>query len=204
MVIRYYDPEAKRWIEREDEFMLDTRAVGLRLKRDDTLVAWWDEQRGMFVPAWQCAPASMVDFNGEPYDAADTIFSTESGRSDIRFELEISEESDEYGEPVWKSINNRICKVNGNVFFDDTGEAHCSGSIHYTFIVDQICLLRVRTETDLTAIYQDEVEVSLDLCSFKIRSYAGEGVEYTQEDSELNESATVIPLWTLEAEVGNV
>jgi len=82
----------------------------------DKLTAWWDAQRGMFIPCWQQSDYPFADANDDGLDT-NPIHFTDEGGSDIRFALEILG-GEEFGTD-WKTVNDRTCIVNGRVVVRD-------------------------------------------------------------------------------------
>ena len=65
-LIRWYDAGATAWkpdddatdavLNEEDKWNLDTGGLGISLAVDDLVVAYWDAQRGMFIPIIPSVP----------------------------------------------------------------------------------------------------------------------------------------------------
>ena len=198
--IRYHNFEEGKWVERDDEWILDSTGLGLRLKVGDRLVAWWDAQRSCFIPAWIWSPASMIDLNGTDPEE-NPIYTTNDSRSDIRFALEVSDDDG----ATWKLPNGRVCKINGNVVLDNYNEASASGSVHYSVLVGGVNLLRVLAETDIEEDTGTEgAGVFIEKVALRIRSNTASVKEPTRDNTVMDSGATLIPVWTLEAEVENV
>lgn len=110
---RYFDRDLNQW--RTDQssgtWLLDANSLELSLSAQDKLVAFWDDQREMFIPlgsggATFTAPP-IVDIQGGD---GQNVIGTNQGNPDIEFALEKSDT----GSGGWSTVNNRIYACNGN------------------------------------------------------------------------------------------
>jgi len=203
---RYYKSEVGYWdLDVSAEWILDARDMELDLAVGDKVVAYWDRQRGAFVPCWHWEPTSLVDCNSEGYEL---IPVTNYFNSDIHFALELSQD----GVTNWGAVNDRVCKINANVVLEKThGIAYASGSIFYTFRVagEGECYLRVAMETGLHEIDGTPVSVHLENSCVRLEAKAENGIASTHGFTVRDRFIGVGPAgnvatgWSLEASIQN-
>ncbi len=54
--MRYFSHGGEEWKEKDREWDLDTNGLEIAVSVDDFIMAYWDEQRGMFVPIQVTSP----------------------------------------------------------------------------------------------------------------------------------------------------
>lgn len=153
------DAVALGWATDEGhEWELDASDLWWSLLEGDLLVAWWDAQRGAFVP---CSSQRLYSgFDASGHTGSSAIPTTGGGSSDVRFALEVNSAD----RPWWGVVSNRVCRVNGNVLMAELEPglqyAHCSGCMIYTLNACGTVRLRVRANTDITELYDGNRWVS--------------------------------------------
>jgi len=199
---RWYSYDEDEWKTEETferaVYNLDARDLGVVLLPYDRLMVFWDDQRGMFVPAGPVPLLSYADGNNT-YNT--TIYSTGVGSSDIRFALEKMT-----GSQSWGVVNNRTCHVNGNVLLrgvSDGRHAFASGCMVYTITAQRECWLRIRAETDLVQLFDPflyeypEVDVDVIRAALRVRDVDRIAINETV-GSELSNYATTVQGYLLE------
>ena len=186
--IRWYSTADEEWKTDDKEWELDASDVGLRLSVGDRLVVWWDAQRGMFIPADSHRHARpLLDLAGT---MSDVVAETDVPSTDIRFELEISDN----GSTGWQVVNDRVIVVNGiaNEFQEPTVYGHGM----YTFRVSGVAYLRVTAQTDI-----DYVDVDLDSAALRLEVKATEAIQHSL--GTIFSASTEVDGWSEEAKVNN-
>ena len=198
--LRYYnfssgtDWKIGTWESQDKEWRLDASDFGVEFEVGDKTIAYWDEQRSAFIPIipQRQIPLPLVDYNSS-YGATLPSTGWSCGDSDINFALEISND----GTTGWQVVNNRVCRINGNVKdCNDQCNGKASGYEHYTFRITAPVWLRVRANTNITW-----ATITVDRTSIRFQAYANEGIAHSL-GTALSPAVTISG-WALEAEVNN-
>lgn len=208
--VRYWNSGDSKWYSQDKEWDLDACGLELKLDVGDKLVVWWDEQRGMFVPAWYSDQPSIIDTRDSH---SGSIASTQEGESasevlpasTIRYALEISGD----GDTNWQVVNQRIGYLNGNVHTipespspEADHVANVSGCAIYTFRLQQPVWIRLRAETDIEASDSEALDLTVDKAGVRLEAKKNEGVQHSL-GAQLSADATTVTGWNLEAAVNN-
>jgi len=125
--IRYYDSTDEEWKSQDKEWQLDATAIGASLSVDDVVIAYFHQQRGMFVPVSGSEVASLVEARGDSTTAA-VIHETGETSYEVEFWLE---RNDGTG---WTKVHGRTFYI--NAYHPETLDLTVSGVGFVTFLAN--------------------------------------------------------------------
>lgn len=191
---RYYSDGDEEWYtaseDDDGEWPIDCQGLDVLVSVGRLVVAYWDSQRGAFVPILPpCNP--LVDYSG----SGGTLPSTERGDWTVDFELEMSSD----GGTNWQVVNGRVYSISVNVEQEEgSSNPRVSGCGIYTFLVTTLAYLRVRARTNVKT---SEATISVGDAALRLEAKCQDGVQHLT--STPFTSGLTVPLWITQAAVNN-
>jgi len=187
--LRYYSHSQSKWKSQTKEWQLDASALGMTFTVGDIVIAYWQEQRGKFIPIVYTDPPPLLEVNG---DTTSTVVKETGGGSCghyVEFWLERKADGES---AVWSCIDDRSFFINAHI--DDGCSCKISGTGFITFLAsdhDQVRLV-VRSGS--------AIDVTVDEGIIKLKGKWVGGITTTDVQRS---NQTAIDNMTKNAEVAN-